>query len=97
MTPADETERQLAVATESIRQLRADVELATAERDAEAARAFEAETERDALRTLLRSIGGAWEEAPASHRHEVSTLLPSLAQALQTAREGRNAEWWTRE
>lgn len=259
MTPADATERQLAVATESIRQLRADVELATAERDAEAARAFEAETERDALRTelaavrravqthdnarrtmtahevarldalppeerqaaiddasrawlqaleearhwneaatntteqteraraaaqvlaqaadfaraaavyfaaaaiaerkrkaqpredslrmkglllellkalrppglrpdltewdgsvwgllylvrehsekalkdrdtlrtLLRSILGAWEEAPASHRHEVSTLLPSLAQALQAAREGRNAEWWTRE
>lgn len=54
-------------------------------------------TQRDALRTLLRSIVGAWEEAPASRRHELEALLPSLAQALQAAREGRTADWWTHE
>lgn len=41
---------QLATATASVQQLRADVELATAQRDAEACRADDAEGERDVLR-----------------------------------------------
>mgnify|MGYP006935496767 FL=1 len=41
---------RLATATASVQQLRADVELATAQRDAEACRADDAEGERDVLR-----------------------------------------------
>ena len=41
---------QLATATASVQQLRADVELATAQRDAETCRADNTETERDVLR-----------------------------------------------
>ena len=41
---------QLATATASVQQLRADVELATAQRDAEACRADDAEGEQDVLR-----------------------------------------------
>ena len=46
---------QLATATASVQQLRADVELATAQRDAEACRADDAEGERDALAATLET------------------------------------------
>lgn len=46
---------QLATATASVRQLRADVELATAQRDAETCRADNAECERDDLAATLET------------------------------------------
>lgn len=47
---------QLATATASVQQLRADVELATAQRDAETCRADNTETERDEARAALVEV-----------------------------------------
>jgi hypothetical protein len=47
---------RLATATASVQQLRADVELATAQRDAETCRADNTETERDEARAALAAV-----------------------------------------
>ena len=52
---AERAGRELATATASVRQLRADVELATGQRDAEACRADNAEAERDDLAATLET------------------------------------------
>ena len=59
---------RLATATASVQQLRADVELATAQRDAEACRADDAEGERDVLRAQQAPLVALFDEVMAAAR-----------------------------
>lgn len=68
---------QLATATASVQQLRADVELATAQRDAEACRADNTETERDEARAALAAVTAERDVA----LEECSTLRRGLDHA----------------
>jgi len=76
MTRAELAAR-LATATASVQQLRADVELATAQRDAETCRADNTETERDEARAALAAVTAERDVA----LEECSTLRRGLDHA----------------
>ena len=96
---------QLATATASVQQLRADVELATAQRDAETCRADNTETERDVLRAqqaplvacvdALRAAAtsAGWRDADASGETLVAWVRrgerEACAALLETAADER--------
>ena len=95
---------QLATATASVQQLRADVELATAQRDAEACRADDAEGEQDVLRAqqaplvacvdALRAAATAagWRDADATGETLVAAVRRGEREACADAITARLAE-----
>lgn len=80
---------QLATATASVRQLRADVRLATAQRDAETCRADNTEGERDSLRAQLAAVTAERDALRAEHdgEHDLiarqAAILTAVANALK--------------
>lgn len=84
---------QLATATASVRQLRADVELATAQRDAEVCRADNAEAERDDLAATLETRTAEHALAVARVR-ELEARLTAARKATEDLPRHLGATWW---
>ena len=89
MRERDVLRAQLATATASVQQLRADVELATAQRDAEACRADSMEGEIDSLRAQLAAVTAERDglRAERDGEHDLiarqAAILTAVADALK--------------